>query len=131
MTVKKYVSIILLFFYVFSMTEVHQLLKAPKLVEHFLEHKNENNRTTLISFLEVHYLNGFTKDADFEKDMKLPFKASQDNCFNFVVVLPTPEKFELNHEFSLPEMHKPTILHKNQVFISSYLSAIWQPPKIA
>lgn len=128
---KKYVSILLLFFYVFSMTEVHQLLKAPKLVEHFFEHKNENKTTTLISFLEMHYLNGFTKDADFEKDMKLPFKTSQDNCFSFVVVLPTPEKFELNSEPSVLEMHKPTILHKNQVFISNYLSAIWQPPKIA
>ncbi len=128
---KKYVTVILLFFYVFSMTEVHQLLKAPKLVEHFFEHKNENNRTTLISFLEMHYLNGFTKDADFEKDMKLPFKASQDNCFSFVVLLPTLEKFELNNEPFVLEIHKPTILYKNQVFISNYLSAIWQPPKIA
>jgi len=128
---KRYVSILLLFFYVFSMTEVHQLLKAPKLVEHFVEHKNENQGITLISFLEMHYLNGFTKDADFEKDMKLPFKASQDNCFSFVVLLPTPEKFELNSEFFVSEIHKPMILQKSQVFISNYLSAIWQPPKIA
>lgn len=128
---KRYVSIVLLFFYVFSMTEVHQLLKAPKLVEHFIEHKNENKGITLISFLEMHYLNGFTKDADFEKDMKLPFKASQDNCFSFVVLLPTSEKFELNNELFVFEIHKPTILQKSQVFISNYLSAIWQPPKIA
>lgn len=128
---KKYVSILLLFFYVFSMTEVHQLLKTPKLVEHYLEHKNENKETTLISFLEMHYLNGFTKDADFEKDMKLPFKASQDSCFSFVVVLPTPEKFELSIDFALFEIHTPNIIQKRQVFISNYLSAIWQPPKIA
>lgn len=128
---KKYVSIVLLFFYVFSMTEVHQLWKAPKLVEHYLEHKSEDKGLTLISFLEMHYLNGFTKDADFEKDMKLPFKATQDNCFSFVVLLPTPEKFELNSEPFVLEIHKPTILQKSQVFISNYLSSIWQPPKIA
>lgn len=115
----------------FSMTEIHQLLKTPKLVEHFLEHKSENKGITLISFLEMHYLNGFTKDADFEKDMKLPFKASQDNCFSFVVVLPTPAKFELNTDPSLFEIHTPNIIQKRQVFISNYLSAIWQPPKIA
>lgn len=128
---KKYVSIVLLFFYVFSMTEVHQLLKTPELVKHFLEHKNEDKGLTLISFLKMHYLNGFTKDADFEKDMKLPFKASQDNCFSFVVVLPTSEKFELSTDSSLFELHRPNIIQKRQIFISNYLSAIWQPPKIA
>ncbi len=113
------------------MTEVHQLLKAPKLVEHFLEHKNEDKGLTLISFLEMHYLNGFTKDADYEKDMKLPFKTTQDNCFSFVVVLPTPEKFELIGEPIGDNFQSAKILQKNQIFISNYLSAIWQPPKIA
>ncbi len=128
---KKYVSIVLLFFYVFSMTEVHQLLKAPILVEHYLEHKSEDKSLTLISFLEMHYLNGFTKDADYEKDMKLPFKTTQDNCFNAVVLLPTPEKFELNGDVYGDNFKSTKILQKNQIFISNYLSAIWQPPKIA
>lgn len=124
-------SFLLLCVYMFSMTEMHQLVKAPMLVEHYLEHKEEDKSISLVSFLEMHYLNGFTKDADFEKDMKLPFKSIGDTCYSYIVVIPNafveiPQRVEIS-------LNKNTkgVIQKSQTFISNYFSSIWQPPKIA
>ncbi len=48
------------------MTELHQVLKAPLLVEHYYEH-NDKEELSVLTFLEMHYLNGNVKDADYEK----------------------------------------------------------------
>lgn len=128
---KKWFSIAMLLIYVFSMTEMHQLLKAPLLVEHYLEHKMENKGMTIISFLELHYLNGNVFDKDYEKDMKLPFKSAQETCYSQVLIIPS-SSFEIPsmHLFSL-EANSKGMIQKSQVFISNYFSSIWQPPKIA
>lgn len=127
---KKWFSITMLLIYVFSMTEMHQLLKAPLLVEHYFEHKSENKGMTIISFLELHYLNGNVFDKDYEKDMKLPFKSVQETCYSQVLIIPS-SGFEIPavHSFCLELKSKETI-KRSQVFISNYFSSIWQPPKI-
>lgn len=127
---KKWFSIAMLLIYVFSMTEMHQLLKAPLLVEHYFEHKKENKGITIISFLELHYLNGNVFDKDYEKDMKLPFKSAQETCYSQVLIIPT-SSFEIPpaHLFSL-EVNSKGMIQKSQVLISNYFSSIWQPPKI-
>ncbi|MEN9523358.1 MAG: hypothetical protein RL065_1735, partial [Bacteroidota bacterium] len=62
-------------------TELHQLVKLPLLMEHFVEHKTQNNKLSFLQFLTIHYSGSTQKDADYDKDMKLPFK-SQDDCIN-------------------------------------------------
>ncbi len=123
---KKYVTLFLIFTYLFSMTELHQILKAPLLVEHYYEH-NDSKELSVLTFLEMHYLNGNVKDADYEKDMKLPFKSFQDNHPNVVLHLPETTDFFNFIGFSLTEQ-KPYCI-KNQVNTSNFLTSIWQPPK--
>ena len=126
---RKYLAITLVSIYVFSMTEVHQLLKMPLLVEHYLAHKNATKELSLLSFLEMHYLNGSHMDADSTHDMQLPFKNLQDNHPNVVVTLPN----DLVFFETIPHVkqHGSIIVSKSQVLESNYLKSIWQPPKIA
>ena len=123
---KKYITIFLLLCYMFSMTELHQVLKAPLLVEHYYEH-NDKEELSVLTFLEMHYLNGNIKDADFEKDMKLPFKNFQDNHTNVVLSLPETTNFFNFIIYSVSE--QKSFCFENQVNTSSFLTSIWQPPK--
>ncbi|WP_374540438.1 hypothetical protein [Flavobacterium sp.] len=126
---KKYITLAFLCVYLFSMTEVHQLLKMPLLVEHYLEHKQENKQLSLLSFFEMHYLNGQHLDSDQDKDMQLPFKNFQDNHPNVVLALPEQITF-FEPQPAVQDELIPNF-NESQVFISSFLTSIWQPPKIA
>jgi len=100
----------------------------PLLVEHFIEHKHENKDITFYQFLYMHYAMGCVRDADYAKDMKLPFK-THDNCLASIinvylpsqkVVITKPVQFIENQHFKTQE---PSLQ-------STFLSNIWQPPRI-
>jgi hypothetical protein len=126
--VKLIVVISLVFLCLLSSTELHQLVKLPLLLEHFTEHKSLNNKLSFIQFLTIHYSGDTKKDADDEKDMKLPFK-SQDDCIN-------ASTFNFSISNFIIEISKPVFvstqlykLFKNKFLTTSFLSSIWQPPK--
>ena len=60
--------------YLLSTTQLIELTKIPVLVDHFKEHRSQNSSITLLGFLDMHYAHGCPKDADYDKDMELPFK---------------------------------------------------------
>ena len=123
---KKWISILLLSFYLVSTTELYQLLKIPTLVEHFIEHNGDNPEITLISFLKMHY-DDPVKDDDYQKDQQLPFIAH--SC-------PLALLFTLNADFTV-EIEKQIILDYHKEINSFYdlfydkdaSNSIWQPPK--
>jgi hypothetical protein len=107
---------------------MYQLVKLPLLVEHFMEHKKAKTELTFWEFLCLHYTPSTDKDSDYAKDMKLPFK-THDGCTNATIAAFVP------HNFST-EIHKPVTSQSNNFPLldeafrgSSFLSAIWQPPK--
>jgi hypothetical protein len=110
--------------------ELYQLLKLPVLIEHFMEHQEQNKDITLIEFLYLHYANGDVRDADYEKDMKLPFKSHSNNCSaNIIAVVANASikiVFPLKSNFA--EL-KILIFAKKISFASLYHSNIWQPPR--
>ena len=110
-------------------TELGQLLKFPAFVQHYKEHKSENKDLTLGEFLMIHYSNGIVKDADYEKDMKLPFKTISENSFSIIAVTSTPQNLYLTvQEFNFFEPRKQYF--GNEYLIpTSFFSNIWQPPK--
>ena len=125
---KKLFAISFLLIYLFSTTELHQFLKAPLLIEHFIEHREENKNITLWQFLYGHYAMGNVKDADHEKDMKLPFK-SHDNCITAIsnVYLPLSEKLVIQKPIQYSE--KRIFKTEDTSLLTSFLSNIWQPPR--
>ena len=126
---KKFFAISFLFIYLFSTTELNQLLKAPLLVEHFIEHREENKHVTLWQFLYTHYVINHGKDADHDKDLKLPFK-SHDNCVTGIsnVYLPLSQKNSILKPLQFLEKKK--IGNKDHFLLTSFLPNIWQPPKV-
>lgn len=128
MLLRKLIAISLFSIYLFSTTELHQLLKLPFLVTHFLEHKTQNGDITLLTFLHLHYANGHQKDADYDKDMQLPFK-SNDGCINASIAPFIP--ISLSTEISRPVyIQSNNFTLRYDVDINSFfLSNIWQPPK--
>ena len=124
---RRLVYFLVLCCYLFSATEARELLKLPILFEHFAEHKQLDGKLSMWEFLCIHYAHGDVRDADYEKDMKLPFKTSSthhsDNPLSFFVKtcsLPTVLTFT-NRTFL---NHTPS-----SKILSNHLESIWQPPK--
>ena len=125
---KKIIPILLLSIYIFGATSFSQLLRIHHFVIHYQEHKQHNQQISFADFFIIHYVNEPIKDADYDKDMQLPFK-SNDGCINTNVApfIPTSYSTEIN---------RPVYIHSNNFTLlydvainSFFLSNIWQPPK--
>ena len=125
---KRVIAILFLSTYLFSATEFNQLLKLPLLIEHFIEHKEENKQITFWEFLCLHYKTTNVKDADYEKDMKLPFK-SQSDLFSSITVFHLFPNFDNLLNNILPTSKKSYVITSEHFIESSAVCYIWQPPK--
>lgn len=125
---KKAISILLLSTFLMSNTECYQLLKLPFFIEHFAEHKQLNEGTTLWTFLKIHYSNDNIRYSDYDKDMRLPFK-SHDSCVNSLSPSFAPTLY--SYKIIKPVVSETNTFkdHHPIFFKSAYLSNIWQPPK--
>jgi hypothetical protein len=125
---KKLIPILFLSVYLVSVTELHEFFKLPQLVEHFIEHKIEDKKTTLINFLVMHYSYADDGDDDKSKDMQLPFK-SGNKCENL-----SNTGFITFHNIQISIKSEPIESKSHKIYSidfvrSAYLSSIWQPPK--
>jgi hypothetical protein len=128
--VRKFVPILLTATYLLSTTQICELFKISILVEHYFEHRVENVNLTFIDFLEVHYNGQNTKDADYEKDMKLPFKTCDNmSLFNNFSCILNPS-FEISPKKNSCTSSQSFLLYEFQ-HTSDFLSFIWQPPKFS
>jgi len=98
------------------------------LVEHFMEHKQQNKNLSFLAFLEIHYAHGNPKDADYEKDMKLPFKSIVHSSIASISFFSPIPYFKQNLVIYFKN-DKQTFIEHSFTFTSFYLSTIWQPPK--
>jgi len=125
----KYISSsLLLAFYLLSATAIHELIKVPRLVEHYFDHNREDIDVGLFQYLSLHYGIEDGTDLDAAEDRQLPFKSSEHfSSVSFVSVKPpvmnqglriaeiaSGQKFQIRNDFYLP---------------SQYLDRIWQPPR--
>lgn len=125
---RKWIAFFLIGICVSTQTEFHQLLKLPVLVQHFMEHREKDSSTSLLAFLKEHYSAFDERDADYDRDMQLPFKTH--DCVNAAVVFynPAPSfdivsipSFEAIASFPITrETSLPTTTTGN----------IWQPPRV-
>ncbi len=126
--VKKAISIFFLAIYLLSTTQLGELLKLPILVHHFVEHKTENKNLSFLAFLEIHYAHGSPHDADYDKDMKLPFKTiSHSNIASISFCTPIPN-FKHNPIVYF-QSNKQQFSAYSFTYSSAFLSSIWEPPK--
>ncbi len=126
---------IVLFFltvYLFSATELSELLKMNVLLEHFSEHQSENKQLTFSTFLYMHYINHGSDNGDKSKDNKLPFHSDRETVNSFVsgIIIP-PVLFSIPNVLPLNFTERKIFNTVSTSLKSSYLSTIWQPPQIA
>ena len=124
---KKLISILLLSLYLVSTTELYQFLKIPVLIEHYLEHKEQNPKLTIGSFFKIHYDNP-VKDSDYTTDQKLPF-VSHEAHFIIVCTPATPFTFQLSGKESNTIIVSKQTFYKSIFYNKDILNSIWQPPK--
>lgn len=120
-------AIVFLLIYLSANTEFHQVLKIPALINHYTEH-DQNSAIRFIDFIVVHYFREDVKDADYEKDQKLPFKNT--HCVQTSISITTPPE-----KLSAPTMDiviagQKKITPYFPFRASSFCFSIWQPPKI-
>ena len=119
----------MLFVYLSSNTQLHEIFKLPALFEHYLEHHQSNASLSFFDFLKMHYADNNIIYPDYEEDMKLPFK-STDVCDYFVAIF----SMLPNHPTIKEPLHTQETMFaefKHQFICTSVLNAIWQPPKKA
>ncbi len=126
---KKWFSILMLSPYLFSTTELYQFLKVPILIEHFIEHKSQNNTISFFQFIKMHYQNP-VKDADYDKDQKLPFIVHSEHMVVVFTITPRLHLDFKSHRLRL--FSKDKIVAYDDLFLDvDYFNAIWQPPKFS
>lgn len=124
---KQWIAILFLSTFILSKTELHQLLKLPVLVQHYFEHGQTDSAISFFVFLKMHY-NNPVKDADYQRDMQLPFKSHESHA-NYSVFSQQIPSFELNKTSYI--IQKSFISIPKDFYSSSYIDNIWQPPRRA
>lgn len=125
---KKGIAIFFLSIYVISLTELHQFIKLPLLIEHYKEHKSKNKDLSLLDFMVLHYAADTSNNADKDQDMKLPFK-SHDGCLNSTLEIYTACNASVNIFKPVPVEAEIFLEYRESFISSTFLSSIWQPPK--
>jgi hypothetical protein len=105
-----------------------EILKVTTLIEHYIEHRNKNEKTNIFSFLSMHYVNGDVKDSDHDTDMQLPFKQYSPM---FIVFTSPVNKIEaVNTKPVFFSKDRDMILYQSPGYSTLCLSNIWQPPRM-
>jgi hypothetical protein len=110
-----------------SMMDLHDLVKLPRLIEHYQQHKKKSADVSFLGFLNLHY--GSEADRhdqeEHEEHQDLPFKSPDCTFTHTVTVLPqfkAPEITSLSSEVRYSNFY-------HSAFSSEFSQTIWQPPK--
>ncbi|SIO01697.1 hypothetical protein SAMN05444409_1612 [Epilithonimonas zeae] len=124
---KKWVSILMLFTYLVSTTELNQFLKLPILIEHYNEHHKLNPEMSLLAFFKMHYDHP-AKDADYKTDRQLPFVVH--STLSLVFTLNSNFVFEFGNLTFMCFNASHIAAFDENFYIKGHLHSIWQPPRL-
>lgn len=128
-TLKKLIAISFVFVFLYANTELHQLLKLPVLVHHYLDHHEEGNSASFVGFLYDHYNSEKSQsDNDHHDHQNLPFKT---DCANVHTSLAYTGHQQYSFQHTPPVSVKVNVVYNEVIYFSTSLSNIWQPPKFS
>ncbi|MFT4023752.1 MAG: hypothetical protein QM664_08215, partial [Flavihumibacter sp.] len=104
-----------------------QVLKLPVLVNHFIEHREQNPNIGFLFFLKEHYHKHTIMDNDDQRDQQLPFNGKDCLTASAQVCMEEPASLELR----VPEA---TIAREYNITpdcfqTNHHVHSIFQPPK--
>ncbi|MBP6311413.1 MAG: hypothetical protein WAR83_09580 [Flavobacteriales bacterium] len=124
----RWLVILILGSYICSITELHQLIKLPGLIEHFVEHAQQDENETFLCFLADHYLTGSHQHEDNGHDSELPFHGDHDCATHTVqIAVPVPQS-PAEITIALITSEPPVLDDTAYSFLLS--NDVWQPPKV-
>lgn len=124
---RKPIGLIFFFIYLASVIQLEQLVKLPVLFQHYREHIRMEGKISFLTFLEEHYVQDDPSDADYARDMQLPFKTSH-HFFMQVIAAPRPV---LEYVNITADIHTQYVNPLNDRRVSnSFPSKIFQPPRL-
>ncbi len=118
-----HIAVLILFF---STTGLSQLFKLPVLVNHYLEHRERDNRISMLDFLSMHYWGQDINDNDQDRDMQLPFKNIEQNSGPQIVVM--PQQFISLQKPPVPD-HKCQPVCSDSDHSDPALASLFRPPR--
>lgn len=129
-------NIAILLFVIFSLTALvpstiwNDMGKIVNLLEHYQEHKNQDNTLSFWSFMQLHYGSDFQKHKTAHDHSKLPLKNATPSVCVFIIVYDIGySTFNISTFLAIPEQKKTVLPSYLHVFTSRHLSDIWQPPR--
>jgi hypothetical protein len=126
---KRVLAIIAFSIYLFGTTEISQLLKLPFLVNHYLEHANQNKSTlSFIQYLQLHYNNHTQSHEDHHKESQLPFKSVDDCCMAGHISIPASEINLQSPSYEIITANYTS--YKACDYIQITTGDIFQPPRL-
>lgn len=126
---KTKVIYIVLTCFVLSSTPLIELLKVPKLIEHFAAHRAECQELSFKDFLVYHYSTVPHTDDDEDEDNKLPFKVLTITPLEYTPIA-ISDYNALNYIEHIFEERSPKLRCAYQFSLGSdHLSSVWNPPK--
>ncbi len=125
---RKKLAILLISLHLLGNTEAGQLFKLPQLIEHYAQHKQDNQSLGFIDFFIMHYGGDDGTHADDDQDQQLP-------CHNMhhitaTVVYSTMIKAEPQHDIYLWET-RSYCTHFSGPVPEIPLPVKLQPPRLA
>lgn len=126
---RRFSIILVLGVYLTSFSEFHQFLKIPVLVQHFIEHRQEDPSISFLQFLSIHYNGKFTRDDDYQRDSQLPFRTME--CMVYAVPIVEWHHLELNMAPHHTLVEKDYILTNDSNLSTVDPADIFQPPRMA
>lgn len=124
--VKKLCIYILIFLVNLNTSFFEELFKVPVLVQHFLEHQEQNTELSFQQFLAMHYGNKDINDNDDDRDMQLPYKKlNHQDVTHFVFI---PNRFYTSLVRIIPVDSQSQNHYKNNFLHNPHLGVLFRPP---
>lgn len=114
--------------YLLPVTPVTEFLKLPQLVEHYLDHRSENDQRSFTGFLLQHYLVEDGTDQDASEDNQLPFKSGEQLMTNGVVSIDPPQPVTVVPAIATG-ITKKYMHREDDRLPDQYPGTVWQPPR--
>jgi len=122
---KKFIAISFLAVFLCASTEIHQILRLPVLIQHYLEHQEVNNNQSLAEFLTNHYSN--RQNHSDSNHNNLPFKTA--DCATAHVALAFANHAQYSVQSPTTFQEKASSIYNDVIYSSAIVNSIWQPPK--
>jgi len=109
--------------------ELCQFLKLPLLVQHYLEHREQNKNLGFVEFIGNHYAKNESNQQERNQHKHLPFKC-HDECIGISFPVTIGSSVTISIHSPLHIYRSVNTVHYQTIVASAYLSTIWQPPKL-